>query len=616
MRVKKIILLTGIAWIVPAVYLHATSNIITSYYSVRSQASFLAQNLIGIVDYIHLPKEDFYRCASGYVSYSHSFNSDIVSDSLFGNDIQAPLDDKRRLRILGSQVPDRNNQFDWLADYFGLPTDFESTVTLNPQIQNCTITIDFFMGLAPILNGLFLRCNVPFVQTRRTMGLRECIKNGGENSYVAGYFAPTAVERSRLLSNFTDFIQNEQVPQLPNSITFEPLRFAKMSEHFLKSKTGLAEINLALGYDLLLCDEYHFGLSIQLALPLGTKPKGKFLFEPVVGNGRHMVIGAGITAHAIIWKNEYCNRSLSVYLDGTVCDLLVAKQTRFFDLRERKNSRYMLAQRLSLPIEDDLHTLEFGTTTTFPEAQFKSYYTPVANLTTTSVKVHGGFETNVALMVHYIHHCCSFDFGYDFWFRSCEHVHLDDCSPQRLARHQWVLKGDAHNFGFNENTGAAVALSASQSGADIYHGLNTTEIDSATNPNINNPVRAFTTADVPLVTIPAGSDQINTSIQPLFILPSSLDLCSSSSESTIHTFFVNFSYEACSWNNLIPSFSVGAKISGAIADDNPYKQVTIGRCNDPCSNNQFVACSHCSGQCRGCGIFEYGFWIKGAIAFN
>lgn len=611
-------LLTGIIGIFPVVYLHATSsNITTTYYSVRSQASFIAQNLIGIADYIHLPKKNFYYCSSGYLTYSNSFNSNIISDGFFGNDIQAPLDNKRRLLVLGSQAPNRNNQFDWLADYFGLPTDFESTVTFNPQIQNGTINFDFFMELPTVLDGLFLRCTIPFVQTRRTMGLHECIKNRGKNSYTPGYFAPTQVERSQLLCSFTDFIQNEQAPNLSNSIIFEPLRFAKMSEHFLKSKIGLAEINVVMGYDLLLCDEYHFGLSLQLAAPLGTKPTGEFLFEPIVGNGRHLVIGAGITAHAVIWKNDCNNRSLSAYLEGTVCDLLVAKQTRFFDLREKKNSRYMLAQQLSLPIENDLHTLEFGTTTTFPEAQFKSHYAPVANLTTAPVNVHGGFETNVALMVHYIHNHCAFDFGYDFWFRSCEHIHLDhDYPPPRLTRRQWVIKGDAHNFGFNANNGTAVALSVSQSGADIYHGLNAGEIDSATNPKINNPEPAFTTADVPLVTAPGSTDDINTSIQPLFILPSSLDLCSSSSESTIHTFFVNFCYEACLWHTVIPSLSIGAKISGAIADDNPYKQVTIGRCNDPCSNNQFVACSHCSGQCRSCGIFEYGFWIKGALAFD
>jgi len=602
--------------------LHARSNLTTSYYSVRSQASSGARDLVGVVDYIHLCDCDsFYGCFSTTAEYTRSFNSDIVSDCLFGRDLLIPCDGDRRIVVSGSRVPDRNERFDWLADYFGLPTDFKSVLTFDPRIENFIIDFNFFLGLNNILNGLYVRVDVPFVQTRRSLNLKECVVNSGSNNYLPGYFTPDEVERCRLLQSFTQFAQCGMVPNLPNNVFFEPLRFAKMTGKETITKTGFAEIETVIGYDFLLDPEYHFGLNIHLGIPVGTRPTGEFLFEPVVGNGRHMFVGVGADLHALIWANECCNRRLSVHVDGSVCDLLVAEQTRFFDLREKRTSRYMLAQRLALPIENDLHTKDDDTDQIiFPEAQFKSCYAPVANITASKVKVHGGFETDVAIMGHYVHDCFSFDFGYNFWFRSCERTHADlDCLPPRFMSKQWVLKGDAHNFGFEPDE-STVALSASQSDADLHRALNfgrnLQESEGITNPRINNPSDALTTGDVELVATPGDDNTIKTSIQPRFIVPTSLDFCISSSESSTHTFFVHASYEGPEWQCMIPSIGIGGKVSGAFADDDLFKRASIGKCTDPCSSNQSVACTKCSDQCLGCGIFEWGFWIKGCLAFD
>jgi len=61
---------------------------------------------------------------------------------------------------------------------------------------------------------------------------------------------------------------------------------------------------MQLGYNFLLCPDAHIGVSFYAAAPTGNRPLGAFLFEPIIGNGKHWEVGAGLTSHTNIWKSE------------------------------------------------------------------------------------------------------------------------------------------------------------------------------------------------------------------------------------------------------------------------------------------------------------------------
>ena len=56
------------------------------------------------------------------------------------------MHDTRSINISGSAIANRGAN-DWLADYFGLPRDFQSTVIFKPTISNYILDFSFYAGL-------------------------------------------------------------------------------------------------------------------------------------------------------------------------------------------------------------------------------------------------------------------------------------------------------------------------------------------------------------------------------------------------------------------------------------------------------------------------------------
>ena len=66
-----------------------------------------------------------------------------------------------------------------------------------------------------------------------------------------------------------------------------------------RTRNGLADIDVILGYNLINDDCYHFGIFALAVLPTGKKRKNLFILDPVVGNGKHVELGGGISAHSV-----------------------------------------------------------------------------------------------------------------------------------------------------------------------------------------------------------------------------------------------------------------------------------------------------------------------------
>lgn len=593
----------------------------------RSASVDAARDLVGMTRYINLynPDQCIYGAWAFTFEYERTDKPFDIAKCLFGSDL---IDDEVPfVKVSGSQVGDRN-ETDWLADYFGLPTDFESQLFFKPESHSYIFDVAFYIGLDEWLEGLYFRCHAPVVAVHNNLHFTEEVINEGVNGYVAGYFGPTAVPRAQLLNRFTDFASDGKTPNLGPDILFAPLGKAIISDKH-HTKVRLSEIQAAFGWNFIQCDDHHFGLNIRGSAPTGNRPEGAYLFEPIVGNGHHWELGLGLTCHYDIFT-DYCrDRYVAFYFDANLTHLFGARQKRTFDLNGKPLSRYMVVEKMGTPVNNLFVSTTSGTIpnpVTAPTAQFQDVFTPLANLSTFDVEVRVAAQIDAVAMID-IEWCnWNLDFGYNYWAKTCQHIR-----PCNLAsipfdgNTDYALKGDAHIYGFvaadainlpaGINPNDPIALSATESRADIHSGTNTpigTPFDPAQYQNLNidlptgsNPAKwaMVSTNDASdQITIFPGQNGSDTTQQitsqfPVLIARKQIDYEAAESKGASNRIFAHISYNpdlSCCWT---PFIGVGGFAEWAHRND--------GRCSDPDNDN----------SCMSCAFSQWGVWVKGGVAY-
>ena len=630
------------------------SNSVAPYFSNRSQSVNLPRMMSGWVNEVNIfDTEKFYGIFAITPGYSQSFREKDIARCLFGNSLQSC--DCPTIKISGSRVSNRGN-CDWLADYFGLPTDFQSSVTFKPRIQNFFIDFALHVGLDEWVSGMWFKVWAPFVRTRWDLNWCESCPTAGTLDYDPGYFnGVDGVTRSNLLTNAKEFFQERKTPTLgkgdERAMTFESLKSCRWGDCGCDTdltKNGLADLRFAFGWNFFQNDDYHIGLGIIAAAPTGNRPEGCFLFEPIIGNGNHWEVGAVWTSQVLFWSSEDEEKYFDGYLDANITHLFKTRQQRCFDLCGKPLSRYMLAEKLGTPVRTNL----FGNETSgnknggkAPSAQFKNAFAPVGNLTCSDVDVSVGVQADVVAMINYTCSGFSWDLGYNLWARSCEKIEFDcDCLP-RLAKEKdtWALKGDAFVYGFHGNDNQQVALSGTQSNATINKGTNNfvgKDIDVSTNPSAGieigsnqigptrNPGvdnRRWTQTEasdggveirdrLDAATLPVQK-QTNTSVNPLFINQCDINLQGARTKTLTHSVFTHLSYSWLDNEDWTPFLGVGAQAefsnNGNSSDCNKCCPTTFDTSCDTKNN-----CNSCCDSCQRCSVSQWYIWVKGGISFG
>jgi len=580
-------------------FAHSDSN---PYFSIRSQSVNAARELVGWQTHINLfDKDCLYGSFSITPEYTRSFRSGRIAEYIFGDDITA-TSSKGTLAISGSRADNRGSH-DWLADYFGLPTDFKSEVTFKPRIENFLVDFNLYLGLDEWMCGLYFRIHAPVVYTRWDLRATEAVSAAGTNGYVEGYMSAdkTGITNATLRKDFLTAVDG--------TYTFgdmkEALKYGKMSKD-RDTKTRLSDIEAALGWNFWQCEDYHFGLAIRGSAPTGNRANAEYLFEPIVGNGNHWTLGGGVSAHAVLWRGCDEDHFFGVWLDANITHLFRTRQTRSFDLKNKPNSRYALLAEMSSTVATlyaaDAQAAD-GVAGVVPSHQYTGKLLPVINVTTFDVNVSIDVQVDAALKFSYYN--CGFeaDLGYNLWARSGEKFKLRDSST--FTEKKYVLKGDSHVYGFagaaGEANKTAVALSASQSLSDIHAGKNfatgATTAAAQRNPRVDDDVK-FAQSVTPLTagfaneglsaTVAGVSpfDQTKTSKDPIFVKADDIDMSKTPSAMS-HKLFGNISYNWDDCEDWIPFLGVGGEIEWAGKYDSNYAAVS-----------------------------QWGVWIKGGISFN
>lgn len=616
----------------------------------RSQSVDSARELAGWAHKVNLfNMQDNYGTLAITPEFSRSFKSDRIARNLFGSALGDSSSSCPSLIISGSRVANRGTT-DLLADYFGLPTDFESTVTIRPVIENFLVDFNMYLGLDDVMCGLWLRIHAPIVHTRWKLNFNESVKTAGVLGYDAGYFTAAAVAHDNLLQSFSAFLTGGQ-PKLGSGYYYEPLKNGLVScfnngvnglggiccASDNDTKTGVSEVEFAMGWNFWTDEDYHVGLGLRIGAPTGTRIDEKYLFNPTIGNGHHTEIGGMFTSHYTFWRNDAENKSLGLYVDANVTTLLNTCQYRVFDLCGRgENSKYMLAARFADPVT----TLQ-GSTIGFPtvpaanqlilaNSQFNNYYVPVANIAAQKVKVSIPVQVDLTAMINFQHCNWEIDLGYNLWATSCERIKKCSSTNCIIPNNTYVLKGDAAEYGFAYSAPnfTPVALSASQSQATIYSGTNfngiNTVLQAASNPNIDHPLFAYNNAvavfsNTNAVPPSALNRQIQTSIQPIFLADSNLDVAGARAKGMTNAIFAHFNH---TWNDEChtPYLGFGGKVEFASRTNDCSTTCGTASCAQICNPVVPGSCATecfntCGSSCAQSGISQWSLWLKGGFTF-
>ncbi|KKP29259.1 MAG: hypothetical protein UR12_C0011G0006 [candidate division TM6 bacterium GW2011_GWF2_30_66] len=593
----------------------------------RSQGRNSARELSQWEQFINLQnKKDYSGAFYSALEYAQSSRPCQISQFLFGSDIKTDCC-SNTLLVQGSQVENRNSKA-WLADYFGLSPLFESSVSFCPKIQNVILDLNWVLNLDKWAKGLYVKLDMPLTWSQWDLGMCEVVKDNGSfpaTGFDAGYMAAADVNRNVLPDTFTQ--------AMSGTTTFgdmtEPIKFGKMTSCKL-SKVGIADLRGTLGYNFILKEDGHFGIYGILAAPTGNRPNAWYLFEPIVGNGKHWELGAGLSCSWIFHRctSKSDDKYLGLYLDATISHLFKSKQCRSFDFDCKPGSRYMLLEKMGANTDNIKANIDSeATPTTY---QYKSNLIPAINWSTFCVDVSIAAQADIAIKLTHVKENWNFDIGYNFWARTGEKFCCDcDCDCNSCGSSctcstddKYALKGDAYLYG-QYSTLTPIALSATESAATIHSGTNypvATGDYACTNTKVDNAYFALDSNGLNLHCVD-GNQNVKTSQPSVLACKDLLNMCKTPSSITHKLFLsINHAWKDAS-ERYLPFLGAGAEFEWAQGFNSCCGDSNCGcnSCTTNCTTNNCNSCNSCNDCCcptkRG-GVSQWGLWLKGGVQFD
>lgn len=447
-----------------------------TFFDTRSQGLDSVSDIVGWQKLIYRDdKEQNYGTYAASIKYSRSFRSDKIANFLFGGE---------SLHFTGSAVANRAST-DILADYFGLPRDFNSMVCFTPRVTNVVVDLSWFHDFEKHVPGLYVIVYAPITHTKWDLNMNEAVMQSGTAFFPAGYMGDARIVRTALPANATIAWQGKTI----FGDMQEPLEFGKIFGR--QTKNRVAELQATLGWNYNR-SWYHLGVYGRVGAPTGNASAAEFLFESIVGNCHHWDVGGGISGHIVAWRNDDTDQQIGLYCDAHVGHLCTSIQKRSFDLTANGNgSRYMLLEQLDGP------STSLFLNGVAPANQYNGKLIPAINRTTFDAKISMAAQADIVFKLAYQRGGFESDIGYNFFAHSKEKLH----SRGSLVNNRFAIKGDAQIYGFGPNTtvpaNIPVALNATQSKATLNAGQAPGNANFA-NLNADNAAAATTTGGVVL----------------------------------------------------------------------------------------------------------------------
>lgn len=286
---------------------------------------------------------------------------------------------------------------------------------ISPQKTQLGCCFDYYNKLPFFNKKLFLKLSFPFAKVRNSLRSTVYSEHVGHDH-----------------TNFTDFLSGKY--SYADAANFndhqEALKFAKIDGR-KRSHFGLSDVRGILGCSIINSEEYDANSYVFAVAPCGNKPTGEFLFEPIVGNGKHWGVGVGFEHSIDIYKNE----KFSVEHLGQI------RLTKFFESDEIRTLQTLVDLKASLAWN---HYFLVG-------VHGLRGVRPLANVSTRPVKVNPGFQLEGSFSIGVRKKTMLVDFGYSFLAREAENIKVKSWEDGKVA-----FAGDDFDNGatFNVNNPA------------------------------------------------------------------------------------------------------------------------------------------------------------------
>lgn len=270
----------------------------------------------------------------------------------------------------------------------------KATVEFHPKEETWGVRFDYYQNLDKLVKGLYFKVNLPIVGVKRHMDM-EIEDSSGSTlttnlyNYFDGNYKQdkgTGINDAQVLLDHA-FIDGDH----------------EGSHHHNESETGVADIEVTLGYKFLYKEKYHLALNLAIIIPTGNDGEGHHLFEPIYGAGEHFGFGGGLDAQARLWGD--CDHNIKLNLVANYRYLFESSEERLFRIEGYKFAYLNLAK--------------VGDT----------FATPAPNVLTRNSDVTPGSMFDGILALAYNNGGFCFDLGYNMYFREDEDVHMKDDLP-------------------------------------------------------------------------------------------------------------------------------------------------------------------------------------------
>ncbi|MGB8467485.1 MAG: hypothetical protein WCE21_00620, partial [Candidatus Babeliales bacterium] len=401
-----------------------------TFFNPRSQGVNIEDWLVGQVLHTHLCNTlsmngSLYTMLKG----SQTFNKKQVGDFFWGINED---DVNGNILTFGPSEPDNNDVKIFSRNLF-LNDDYRGTIKAEPSASDFTLAIHLYLGLDEWVPGLHFRIDIPINYTVWSMSLTETVD-----------FIGTSIAANKLGNTTAAAAPNASAIQALNGQLLDTTDFPALQEKMNYARvngkqkmTHVADITFLLGYDFLCNECGHFGINFQVVAPTGNVPEGRYVFEPIVGNGHHVAVGGGFSGRWELWNNG-CDQSFSAWIEGAAYHLFNTKQKRTFDLKANGPlSRYLLLKKFDANGEY-ANEIVFG-----------------PNVLTRELKTNNDVQGEGILIFDYQHGGFTFDVGYTIWGRSKDNITITD----PIVGNTYGVQGNTSTQEFDPSTNTTQSLS-------------------------------------------------------------------------------------------------------------------------------------------------------------
>lgn len=273
----------------------------------------------------------------------------------------------------------------------------KGTVNFNPRQEAFGFRLDWFQDITHPFDKLYFKASAPVVHVSNNIRMTIPDSRATGDTATAAGAGPVVGTTNFSLIDFFNGNVSVLAPATNRNLQ-SPLTKAKIAGR--RSATGLADLDLALGYKYLYDEKKHVFISLDVTIPTGNRVRGTYLFEPICGNGRHFGLGGSIDSGIQLWRSEKATLRL----------LGVARYKYLFENTEQRTV--------------GIKGFRFSEFFLLGTNGVTGPLTPAANVLTLPIAVKPGHMFDASGIFAFNSNGFTIDAGYNFFWRDQETVHL------------------------------------------------------------------------------------------------------------------------------------------------------------------------------------------------